>query len=347
MESQIVNQPKNPDELYKNLPLNPDTGKRQIFIDASALKNSSCFRNLWYTVVMGYQTHSDKEHKLAFGSAIHIFLEDLYKGIAIKPAIERAVAYYKPYNDTLDLTVFEFRTTNNLIKICKEYIRNFSANGFGGEVLTWNDQFDFKPHVGKDGKPLVEYKFAIPIWANDYIDLMLSGTIDLVSRYNTIPHLLVDHKTSAMKIDEKFFAAYDWDIQPMLYCKVWKEANKLDYYPPFMINGIGCKKPTAKAEKDGKFDGVEFKRSGLIQYTDNQMTQFDIWLGRQVQKLIANLMLWGKNYEPSKDYNMAACKSIYGQCKFFSICKLPLNMQQQRIETAYNIHHYNPLAFRD
>lgn len=342
------NEVRSPEELYKNLPIDEATGKRQIFIDASALKNASCFRHLWWTVVECYQSTHEKAHRMAFGSAIHLFLEDIYKGIPVKAAIERAVEYYKPYNDSLELSLYEFRTTTNLIKICLAYVKAYSSKGFGGDVVNiWDGTYDFIPHKDKQGKPLVEYKFAIPIWANDYIDLILSGTIDLVASYNSIPHVLVDHKTTAMKVDDKFFAPYDWDIQPMLYCKVWKEANNLDYYPPFIINGIGCKKPTEKAAKEGRFDGVEFKRGGLIQYDESQMKWFDIWLGRNIQKLIANLMLWGKNYEPSKDYNMSACKSIFGQCKYFSICKLPINMQQIKLQNDYVVHHYNPLKFRD
>lgn len=333
------------ERLYNNIPVNPQTGKRQIFIDASALKNSSCFRNLWWTSVEGYQLHGEKNHKLAFGSAIHLFLEDLYKGLPAKDGILRAVEYYKPYNDSLNLTLYEFRTTNNLIKICKEYVKQFTNSH--NNMESWLNEYDFIPLKDKESKPLVEYKFAIPIWANEHIDLMLSGTIDLICSYAGMPTLLVDHKTSAMTVDEKFFYAYDWDIQPMLYCKVWKEANKLEHYPPFMINGIGCKKPTLKAEKEGVFDGVSFKRSGIIQYSDSQMKQFDIWLGRQIQKFIANLMIHGSNYDAAKDYNMAACKSIYGQCKYFGVCKLPLDMQKYKIESTFIRSHYNPLTFRD
>lgn len=329
----------NVDKLYSYIPVDEQTGKRQIFIDASALKNGSCFRHLWWTAVDGYQLNDSKDHRLAFGSAIHIFLEDLYKGLDRKAAVTRAVDYYAPYNATLNLTPYEFRTTTNLIKICKAYMEEYNSN--------FSFNMDFNPLKDKDGKPLVEYKFAIPIWANRQIDLLLSGTIDLVSEYHSIPLVLADHKTSAMTMDEKFFNPYDWDIQPMLYSKVWKEANGLDYYPPFIINGIGCKKPTQKAEKEGVFDGAVFKRSGIIEYTESQMKWFDTWISRQLHKIIANLTLHGNNYDASRDYNMAACKSIYGHCKYFGVCKLPIERQADKLAASYSQNHYNPLKFRD
>ena len=323
---------------------NQETGKRQVFIDASALKNSSCFRNLWWSIFEGYQGSNDKNHKLAFGSAIHIFLEDYYIGKSIKDSINRAIEYYKPYNETLDVTPREFRTVSNLIRICKAY-----AEEYGTAAHIWETEKAIEPLKDIDGKPLVEYKFAIPIWANEHFDLLLSGTIDLVATYHGYPCVLIDHKTTAMAMNDKFFDNYDWDIQPMLYCKVWKEANKLEEFPHFVINGVFCKKPTEKGEKSGIFDGVLFKRSSLISYSNDQMVEFDKWLCKKLHNIIANLSLISENpkFDPAIDYNMAACKTVYGDCKYFKVCSLPKENQSIKLDISFIKHHYNPLKFRD
>lgn len=318
--------------------------KRQVFIDASALKKATCFRHLWWTIFYGYKHGGEKAHKMAFGSAIHLFLEDIYKGKTVKEGIVRAVEYYQPYHDTLDLTVREFRTIPNLIKTCQEYVK---AHNFKNDSIIFST--DFEPHTAKDGSKLVEYKFAIPIWTNAKYELILSGTIDLIAKTHGLPLVLVDHKTTALANKPEFFKPYEWEVQPMLYSKVWKEANKLDFYPPFMINGIFCKKPTEIAAEKGEFDGVSFNRSSLMQFAPDKMREFDIWLSNQIYKVVGALteITENPNYDPALDYNMAACHSAYGMCKYFSACKLTKQYQKNKLETSYTKELYNPLTFRD
>src|ERR1041384_1980928 len=95
--------------------------KRIIFIDASALKESSCFRRLWNKIYFGYKNKETKEHKKEYGNGIHVFLENYYSLLPLKECVEKAIDYYKPFNETLEESLYEFRTENNLIKICKRY----------------------------------------------------------------------------------------------------------------------------------------------------------------------------------------------------------------------------------
>lgn len=312
--------------------------KIPIYFDASALKDSSCFKKFWLHVVESWKPigggHGD--YRMAFGSAIHKFNENHYKGGDRKRGMQQALDYYTPWNTNLNITQWEFRTSSNLLKICQKYHDRFA-----------NDPSDFKPLIDKDGKKQVEYKFQIKIWENEKYILYLCGTIDLICSYEGYPILLVDHKSTSSKNDQYFFKDYDWNIQTMLYSKVWREANNLDYYPPVLINGIFCKKPTKKAMDDGIFDGVEFDRSAPIQYDDDRMARFTEWINSRIKSIIYYLQNEGNpNINPLENYDMSACRK-FGLCEYFDVCKLPTEMQRGALEGGFEIHKYNPLRFRD
>jgi hypothetical protein len=313
--------------------------KIAIYFDASSLKDSSCFRKFWRIVVEGWRRKGELKgnHPMAFGSAIHKYLETVYKGGTHKAGLQAAFDYYKPWQATLNMTPYEFRTVGNLLKICDRYPTRFLGGKEFDEI-----KLDFVPQKDKDGKPLVEYRFQIKIWENDKYVLYLCGTIDLVCEYQGYSNLIVDHKSSASRVErEKFFNDYDWNIQTMLYSKVWREATGLDYYPPVMINGIFVKKPTLKAEKDGIFDGVEFDRSAIITYDDERMERFTTWLNSRIKTIIYYLETPSDN--PTENYDMAAC---WG-CSFFNVCKLPTRFHLGALEQGWERVTYNPLHFRD
>lgn len=349
------------------------SNKKQIYIDASALKNSACFRRLWWTIVECYKldfkdeleivlepiSHPDNpatrkinrlDYKMAFGTAFHIFLENYYKLKPIEECANLAIEYYQPYNDNLYPSPREFRTNTHLLNCIKKYKEHYPRQRDGEKFLLGPD--DFQPHIDKLGNPKIEYKFAIPFWGNDKYDLFISGTIDMIAEYCGIKELLIDHKTNAPKSFEdkaidSFFAPYSFDIQTMLYSKVYKELNDLDYYPQVMINGIFLKYATAAASKEGIFDGVLFKRSTNFQYTNEQMRWFDGYLARKLSLLISYLDgRQGENL-PEDNFEMSACK-MYGLCPYFKACSTEdKNFQSIILQTQYVRHHYNPLKFRE
>jgi len=325
-----------------------DNNKIPIYFDASALKNSSCFRNFWRIAVEGWRKIGDETargHAMAYGSGIHKFLEHIYKGGTKKDALQLALDYYTPWNVTLNLNnAYEFRTSANLLKVCNQYYQRFI------HTLDNNiPMLDFIPlEDSKTGIKQVEYKFQIKIWENDKYVLYLCGTIDLICLYEGYDILLVDHKSTSSKLNEQFFIPFEWDIQTMLYSKVWRETNNLASYPPVLINGIFVKKPTIKNSKGGIFDGVEFDRSPVIEYDDARMDAFTVWLNSRIKSIIYYLENESNpSINPIDNYDMAACKSIYGNCQFFNICKLPAEFQQGALEGSFEIFKYNPLCFRD
>lgn len=140
---------------------------------------------------------------MAFGSAIHKYLETVYKGGTFKEAANCALDYYKPYNETLGNSVFEFRSSKNLLLTCEAYHRRY-GNGNRDSLLINTDN-EFKPLIDttNNNTPQVEYKFQIPVWENSVYQLFLAGTIDLVCSYAGYDLVLVDHKSTS-KLSDKF-----------------------------------------------------------------------------------------------------------------------------------------------
>jgi hypothetical protein len=288
---------------------------------------------------------------MAYGSAIHKFLEGYYSCLPIRQCVEMALEFYRPWHEAVPFNKLEFRYNNNLIKTCMAYATEYKrVYGDDEEKDILLNSADFQPRKISEEKNAVEYKFAFLIWQNDFYELYLTGTVDLVASYAGLDLLLVDHKSTGFsfnKVDE-FFDGYSLDIQTMLYSMVYKEKLNLDHYPMVLINGIFISKPTVKSEKEGTFDGVQFKRSQPIDYNDGvlneKMNQFEKWYKRIVEGLIAYLETdITLMYD---DYNLAACKEGFQPCAFLDVCKLPRRFHAATLEARYDVKEYNPLKFR-
>lgn len=326
-----------------------DNIKPTFYIDSSGLKLLTCWRHFYLRVIKGKTGKGLHSYKMAYGSAGHKFTEAYYKGEPLTACFEHAIRYYAPFNDQIQDSPYEFRTTPHLLKVLKQYAitfpRNTSRDINGKPIYT---PTDFVPLIDKFGDKAVEFKFARPLYSCEKFNLVLCGTTDLACSYVGHNLLLVDYKFTGIaygKADE-FLNGYHFDAQPLLYSLVFKEELNLDYYPPVMIRGIFCKKPTIKSEKEGVFDGVNFKDSPIFSYSNSRMEKFKSWLKIQIDYIVNNLT--SLNDEQLYDiYNMTACKSIFGHCPYFDVCSLDPEHQQGKLDYSYIIDPYEPLKFRD
>ena len=319
----------------------------QIFIDASLLKDGSCFRRIWWRAALNRQPEYRRDnYKLAFANALHYFMESYYKDFSVKDSIIKAINYYKPWEEKIQTwSNFEFRSTTNLMKICKTYAKLYPR-----------DVNDLVPLSNDKGEPTVEYKFSVPyfITPNGLYQIFLCGTLDIIAAYQGYKMLLVDHKTDSFagKTEEtrqNFFDSYEMNIQTMFYSWMYKRELALDFYPPVMINGIFPKKPTVKAADENRFDGVIFQRSPIIEYSNEQMENFQKWLVRKLGLITEFVCALSNDKDEGSDvYELAACNVNYGRmCEYFNICKLPEKFHKAQLENKYVEEQYNPLAFRD
>jgi len=322
--------------LIKDLIAKIEAGGQQVlFIDASSLKELSCYRRFYWNTIEGYRTphESMPNLKIEYGTAYHRYLENWYSGQPHEVSRTAATTYYQsileknPYALESD---YEFRTIDHLIKSIDYYAEIYPRN------------------VDSLKADAVEQKFAFPFWQNKHYVIMLCGTIDLRGTYCGIP-IITDHKTSSANASKQalidnFFLEYEMSIQTMFYSWVH---NRLmgwpaDKFIDVMINGIFIKSTTKKAREADMFDGVKLARSKPISYSQEQMQNFEQWLKRQLDYIALNL---DAGLDMSKDYNLAACKGAFGLCKYFHVCKQPSAIQQMLLKSSFNREKYSPLQF--
>lgn len=343
--------------------------KRIVYIDASSLKSDSlCTRRYLLHIVRGYTIGlRAANYKAGYGTAFHSFLQ-YYYGVepklrgdimgTLKTVGLQAYAKYEPHVDMS--SVFEFRTSDHLGKVIDAYHARYqrgdsvtplpfdipapklSGHLLEGEIAT--------PTEGK----LLEQKFCLPWYEDDNLIIYLAGTIDLVADYHD-KVIIVDHKSTStpQRNIDQFFREFEMNIQTQFYVWIFRKLSGMKSYVPIMINGIFIKKPTIKVTEAGGFDGVHFQRSQLIEYTNEQMAQFEDWLLDKLSKLLAMLKLYDKDLETSNDPielgppEYAACQTRFGTCPFFELCALPPQEQLGFLRGRYKVEQYNPLAFND
>ena len=305
--------------------------KQIIYIDASSLKDcAGCFRKYYLNNLKGYNPINDKEYKMAYGTAFHYFVEGFYNKLPLSETIEKAVNYYTQHLEGVVFPEDEYKTPSHLISVCKKYAETFSSDCI-------------EPLRSAEGKPLTECKFAIPWFHTPEHEFILCGTIDLCAYYDGVL-CLIDHKTTSTYFAnaDMFLKLFEMDIQVILYCYIYKTLHGLETPPHFLVNGIFLKRQTAKAAKDGIFDGVNFKRSSVITITNEKLLEFSVWLERWKTNMLELLNIGALFDHP----NFAYCKTAYGACKYFSICSAPIDCREGIIEHHFIQKEYNPLKFR-
>ena len=318
--------------------------KIKIYVDASSLRDIACWRKYYLQIVQGYQLTARRRanFKAAYGTAFHRFLEEYYRGVLpIKDCITTAMRIYEPFD--ADLPLEEFRTTGHLLQSIKKYIQENPKESEAIVPKTFTVQ-------GEDGKQekVLEQQFCIPWWNNNKFEIALCGTVDMHCEYFGT-EVLMDHKTTATKINfiDSYLEEYEMSNQLQFYAWTEKVFRGHQTFLPGVINGIFLKKQTIKNEKLGIFDGVQFKRSNIINFSDKQMLDFERWFMRKMNELIKSLddsageELWW-NYERS------FCKAGWEKCVFWNVCKHGgEELQKQVLETFYDRQEYNPLKFKE
>lgn len=330
------------------------TTKKIIYLDASTLKSSACLKYVYLHNIKGLKPAEEtgKNFKMNYGTACHAALgspfnnkpaeHGYYSGENQAACIRKALNHYAPYEEEAMLSKWNsWQHSEHLRQTLTLY---FALNKFGEDGI--------KPLLDSAGNPILEQKFAIPIWSNDSYEIALSGIIDMQCEYFGT-HCILDHKTHAITMFDganpvkKFFNMFRMDVQTQFYCWIDKMANRRNHYLPILINGIFLKKPTEKALKQGVFDGCILERSPLIEYSDVQMLEFTGWLDKKLEKLKELLNALDVEKAFFKEFERSVCHN-YGGCKFFKACELgDINSQRIVLESEFFTQEYNPLTWRD
>lgn len=322
-----------------------------IKVDSSALRSSHCGRKL-YLVLDGFRTKF-LDASMEYGSALHIFLEDLALGNSAQEAEKKAMTYYLTQSSS---DLFKFKSKkyeylsilhlNSSIKRLQKEWDLGPKNFFGGpmRILT-----------SPKGEPLVEKTFAIPYHKQGDVEILLCGTMDLILAcgYTSDQYSIVinDYKTTAQN-RQYYFDSYPWDPQLKFYqlaIKLQAELQPDSIWADMWNNHKIGGRITGLFHSADK--GIEVAHSDIIWPDKDSIEDFEGHLRRACINLADHFnaaQLYPGYLPPREGVFNNTCKGAYGfMCEFANACR-------QDDETAYAIINngvlvkkkYEPLTFR-
>jgi hypothetical protein len=210
--------------------------------------------------------------------------------------------------------------------------------------------------AGDDVLTELRFCFPEPYYVDDVMEILICGTIDELGwlrNYNC--YAIGDLKFTSLWDRRKFFDSYTLSSQLRFYRwalkryaemfpeKIWKKINDTE---------VGCFIDGAFHKQVGGVGAVEFERTytngAPIFYKEDDIEEFaeglrDLIIGEFVP-LVRNYLLRG--ILPSRDGIIKrACDTVYGPCKYSSVCSLPDAASRQiALETSFVKRDYNPLT---
>lgn len=294
-------------------------GKQLVRIDASHFAESSCSRLSWWALVMGLRTPG-KDHKMEYGTAFHKALQLYYTNGNEEAAIQAAITHYSQPSVIIPET--DWRTVTHLAATLQQYFVEWRGDGL--QPITNN------------GTPLLEQRFAYPLFATPWVDVLLCGTIDMLATYGG-HRVIVDHKTTALTDVDSYLDSYTMSPQLMIY--TWVYRRLFPQWSPChaMINGIFL-------NRSGK---NRFKRSSLLAFSDAKLHNIELALMSKARELASGLDDYRNHGEINFPPNYTCCERKYGMCRYTPLCRLDDEaMRESIISTDFMQQPYDPLKFQ-
>jgi hypothetical protein len=179
--------------------------------------------------------------------------------------------------------------------------------------------------VMKNGKPAVEFTFAIPIpnvlHPTSGDPILYAGRFDMLAEHHSGAYFVDDEKT-ASQLGEGWKNSFKLASQMTGYCWAAREYG----YPVqgAVIRGVAILK-------------TEFKHLMLIEQRDNWM--IDRWLLQLKRDINQMIACWK---EGIWDHALDEACSSYGGCRFLPICTSP--NPRMWLENDFEYNSWNPLA---
>lgn len=304
--------------------------KRTYYINASALKEAACPAKFLLTVHDELKLKSFSTSRMEYGTAFHLFLADIHSGEPAQASVEKALAYYEQF--ITEIADNDFRSLFHLKMSCVSYYKNYK------------DDTSLEVLLDDDKKPLVETQLALPWYKDDDIEVVLTGTADMVAEHFGVK-AIVDHKTTSA-FAANFMRSYDFEIQTNFYSWLMRQLFDSDHYLPVLINALYLKKPSARYWKTKEdFDGVSFERK-LFQKPEDKMDEFERWLHNKLDWCVAVLKDAANNdsWQP-ENQERSFCNAHFGRCSYQSICDASPSYRELVIEDQYERQPYKPLEW--
>jgi len=287
-----------------------------LFVDNSTQERfQTCLRSAGYYVAHKRELNRPKPAQ-AFGKIIHKALELRYttQSQVIDPGIlQNMVSTVTKGFDDYTPPDDDFRTYDLAVATVKQYATQYNLE-------------DFKVCSLPNGKPFVEFPFAIPLGeiainrdmyvrepdgsisfrSVSNIVIVQKGKIDLVyEREGNIYGL--DHKTTSI-MGPQYFA--EFELASQVHCYSWAIQNILGKLPSsYVINGLGIRKPT----KSGK--SLEFIRQSIPifpalvdEWKTDALTLTSMFIDAATNNQLPKMTKW--------------CVAKYGTCEYKAVCGL-------------------------
>jgi len=265
-----------------------------ILIDSSSMSQvMECPRKAEYYILRKREP-SEERMALVYGKAVHLALANIMTGDTSKTP-EQVQAEYK------DINTDDWRTMSQVFATIRAYETHYLMDSF--ELMH------------KDGKPLVEIPFAIPLGELHYpgipnpIPVIWQGRVDSIVSFEGRAYVM-DHKTCSV-FQGTYFDAYRKSAQMIGY--TWAAQQILgptQRVEGSVINLLISRKPT----KTGTAN--EFKREIFV-YSDEDIHEWK-------ENILATSYTWF-DYIVKGNFPMYTkqCVGQYGRCPYYDVCHTP------------------------
>lgn len=330
----------------------PPPTKRIIRFDASAIKDSACFRKFWLTVVEGYK-EKQTNHDTHYGTCFHKCAETIERtGGDVNAGVQAAVTCWRDAEPYLYIKPKKkYLNVGHLTMACNLYGQQRQVNS----IFT-----TLEYHKNPDtGEPLVEQKFSIPVYEDEHYLFLLQGTIDGIGFIKGGCNVIPDWKTTASYEQEEYFEGYKLSPQMLTYFYgLWWY---LKHYPDSSISRVLRGKALAvfifgAFLSAGKI--VEFGKSPLLWFGEDDVLLFEKKLAELVD-LVMDYATMLK--DPASPFSLpppdgmlnGACVSPTGfKCKFFAACAARTSqggggdkMTRHILDSTFKKKEYKPFEF--
>lgn len=314
-----------------------ENNKLIVMLDASALKESSCIKRLFYNTVIGYR-HKLNDNVIEFGVAFHLFRAIIReKGLA-------------GYGEALNVAKEYYTKTPMYIKYQKDYLTHEFLWHVCMTYFTKYQNDPVKPLVIQD-HTLIELPFAFPYYVDDQIEIIMCGTIDEIGKKSNGINCVIDAKTSGLWNTDEYFKSYKLSAQMLFYrwaIKMYATAFPDSWARALDENDLGCM-------IDGIFyagedrNKIQLLRSEVMIFKKKQIEEFAVLVQQKVNQLIVVVYDWlRENTVPLREGMLnGSCQTVYGPCKYFNACSaIDKETEEVVLEQNYKKSFYNPLNFR-
>lgn len=306
--------------------------KLLIRLSQSALGTSSCILNFYRTVIQGYkQTPSSK---IVYGSANHKFFDTMFKTDGdLSMAVSAAK---KSFNIPKELDEKKpwMHDQRHMLGTCTRVWAEHISEDATFEVLKIGDSV------------CSEFNFSLDYYEDDYIKVLLEGTLDNLGQIKGGCYAIRDFKTTSSWNSKDYFKRYELSRQLRFYtliCKLYAERE-----PDSTLGRIGATKMGAFIDAifiKEKPAELEIKRSEIFQYSNKDIEEFRKSLDWFIAKITRYIQM--NEMQQKEGILNGSCEHKWGYCAYWNCCKSPDNIAELLLKRDFKQVPFTPLDYND